>query len=255
MKNSVKTVASGRYSHPVYGCVRIKVHPTARRVKARWIGPEVCFVVPSNLAYDELMKFTEDAEVQKKILAIRPKSALYVGLRIDCDMVDFTIEYDAVSYKNTDVRFEVNDQAPLRGKKANYTIYINPRLKDTDSSEPEFQSFLNKNLLWAAKFATLAYVVPRAKELADNVGALPMGWNVKDIRRSLGKCDSHGIITLSSRLIFLSPDLRDFVIYHELAHLAEMNHSAAFHKVCDSYCNGREAELSARARSFEFPVF
>lgn len=253
--NFGKTVMSGRYTHPVYGTIRIKAHPTAQCIKARWIGQEVCFVVPVNAPYEEFRKFIDDAGVQKKILAIRPKPCLYVGMRIDCDIVDFTIEYDACEYSDTDIRIKSEKSAPERNKKANYKLYVSPRLKDADPCGAEFQTFLNRNLLVAAKHATISYVVPRAKELAMQVEALPMGWNVKDVKRSLGKCDSHGVITLSSRLIFLPQELCDFVIYHELAHLAEMNHSAAFHKVCDRYCSGREAELSARTKKFEFPVF
>ena len=33
-----------------------------------------------------------------------------------------------------------------------------------------------------------------------------------------------------------------------------MNHSKAFHRVCDTYCNGREADLNAALRAFRFPV-
>lgn len=253
--NHGKTVISGRYTHPVYGTIRIKAHPSARCIKARWVGQEVCFVVPVDALYEEFRKFIEDAGVQKKILAIRPKPQLHVGMRIDCDVVDFTIEYDTREYKDTDIRIKSENSAPERNKKANYSLYVSPRLKDADPCGVEFQAFLNRNLLVAAKHATISFVVPRGKELAMAVEAFPMGWNVKDIKRSLGKCDSHGVITLSSRLIFLPQELCDFVIYHELAHLVEMNHSAAFHKVCDRYCGGREAELSARTKKFEFPVF
>ena len=82
-----------------------------------------------------------------------------------------------------------------------------------------------------------------------------MGWNVRRIKRALGKCSSKGIISLSPLLIFLPPDLVDFVIYHELAHLSEMNHSQAFHEICNRYCGGREAEYESRLRSFRFPVY
>ena len=50
-------------------------------------------------------------------------------------------------------------------------------------------------------------------------------------------------------------DLRRFVVCHELAHLSEMNHSAAFHRLCDSYLGGREAELNRAVKAFRFPVF
>ena len=106
----------------------------------------------------------------------------------------------------------------------------------------------------AARHATSALIVPRARELAASVERMPLGWDVKEARTRLGCCSSRGIITLSPRLIFLPQELADFVIYHELAHLSEMNHSEAFHEICNRYCGGREAELSRRVRVFKFPV-
>ncbi|MBY0578997.1 MAG: M48 family metallopeptidase [Burkholderiales bacterium] len=43
-----------------------------------------------------------------------------------------------------------------------------------------------------------------------------------------GSCNSKREIRLNWRLIRISPDLIDYVVAHELAHLIEMNHSAAF---------------------------
>lgn len=45
-----------------------------------------------------------------------------------------------------------------------------------------------------------------------------------------GSCNSQGVIHLNWRLIQLPPELVDYVIAHELAHLIEMNHSPAFWK-------------------------
>ncbi len=33
-----------------------------------------------------------------------------------------------------------------------------------------------------------------------------------------------------------------------------MNHSAAFHELCNAYCDGREAELQRRLRAWRFPL-
>lgn len=48
---------------------------------------------------------------------------------------------------------------------------------------------------------------------------------------------------------------RPALIYHELAHLSEMNHGEAFHRLCDRYLEGKEHELRARLAEFRFPVF
>jgi predicted metal-dependent hydrolase len=43
-----------------------------------------------------------------------------------------------------------------------------------------------------------------------------------------GSCHSRGVIRLNWRLIQKPLDLVDYVVAHELSHLIEMNHSAAF---------------------------
>jgi predicted metal-dependent hydrolase len=49
-----------------------------------------------------------------------------------------------------------------------------------------------------------------------------------------GSCNSRGIIRLNWRLIQMPLHLVDYVVAHELSHLIEMNHSAAFWKLVGS---------------------
>ncbi|MBX7230247.1 MAG: M48 family metallopeptidase [Burkholderiaceae bacterium] len=55
-----------------------------------------------------------------------------------------------------------------------------------------------------------------------------------------GSATSDGKIRLHWRLIHFSPDVIDYVIAHELAHLKEMNHSARFWQVVESAFPGFE---------------
>lgn len=51
---------------------------------------------------------------------------------------------------------------------------------------------------------------------------------IRDQRRRWGSCSSKGNLNFSYKLLFLPACLRDYVILHELCHLRELNHSAAF---------------------------
>lgn len=51
---------------------------------------------------------------------------------------------------------------------------------------------------------------------------------LRDTRSRWGSCSSRGALMYSWRLILAPPEILDYVAAHEVAHLKEMNHSAAF---------------------------
>ena len=51
---------------------------------------------------------------------------------------------------------------------------------------------------------------------------------MRDTRSRWGSCTSDGALMFSWRLIMTPPEVLDYVAAHEVAHLAEMNHSPAF---------------------------
>lgn len=51
---------------------------------------------------------------------------------------------------------------------------------------------------------------------------------IKNHKRLWGSCSVKGNLNFSYRLIFLPPRLQDYIIVHELCHLAELNHSPKF---------------------------
>ncbi len=76
----------------------------------------------------------------------------------------------------------------------------------------------------------------RAKErllplLASHAEATGLHYRKAGVRGQRGRwgaCSSSGSITLNRCLLFLRPELVDSVVLHELAHLVQPNHSAAF---------------------------
>ena len=88
-------------------------------------------------------------------------------------------------------------------------------------------------------------VVKRAQDIAriynyKDVNKIIIG----DFRAKWGSCDQFGVIKLNYKLAMLDPKLIDFVIFHELTHLKEMNHSSRFYseleKICPDWKSSRE---------------
>lgn len=72
-----------------------------------------------------------------------------------------------------------------------------------------------------AHYAALMDVAPRAVRLSS-------------AKTQWGCCTAHGTVRLNKQLVTLPLHLVDYVVVHELAHLREMNHSAAFWDVVES---------------------
>jgi predicted metal-dependent hydrolase len=83
----------------------------------------------------------------------------------------------------------------------------------------------------------------RTWELAAVTGVDVKQVTVRNQRSRWGSCSANGTISLNWRLVQTPEFVRDYIIYHELMHLREMNHSARFwarvEEVCPSW---REAE-------------
>lgn len=54
---------------------------------------------------------------------------------------------------------------------------------------------------------------------------------LRDTRGRWGSCSARGDLMYSWRLVMAPEDVLDYVVVHEVAHLAQMNHSPAFWKV------------------------
>lgn len=76
----------------------------------------------------------------------------------------------------------------------------------------------------------------RTRELAAEVGLRVNRVTVRNQRSRWGSCSSRGNIALNWRLIQAPPAVLDYVIYHELAHIVEMNHSRRFWNLVKKFC-------------------
>jgi hypothetical protein len=83
----------------------------------------------------------------------------------------------------------------------------------------------------------------RTWELSAVTGVEVKQVTVRNQRSRWGSCSANGTVSLNWRLVQTPEFVRDYIIYHELMHLREMNHSARFWARVEEVCPGwREAE-------------
>jgi predicted metal-dependent hydrolase len=81
----------------------------------------------------------------------------------------------------------------------------------------------------------------RSAELAARLGRTPGRVRVRGMRSRWGSCSPTGDLSYNWRLIFAPEVVRDYVAAHEVAHLVEKGHTAAFWRTATSLARDIDA--------------
>ncbi len=81
----------------------------------------------------------------------------------------------------------------------------------------------------------------RARRLAPEIGQKVIRVNVRDTKSRWGSCSGRGSLSFSWRLILAPDSVIDYVVAHEVAHLAEMNHGPRFWRLVERLSPGSTA--------------
>ena len=96
----------------------------------------------------------------------------------------------------------------------------------------------------------------RLRELADAHGLRVDRVSVRNQRWRWGSCSRRGHICLNWRLARMPPEIRDYVMIHELMHLKRLDHSPKFWKLVAKACPEYQAARRwLRAHGHDDPSF
>ncbi len=93
-----------------------------------------------------------------------------------------------------------------------------------DASEAQVRAAVQD---WFRDEAT-AILEERLRVLAARGGVRPFTWRLSSARTQWGSCNEDARIRLNWRLLFFPIPVIDYVVAHELAHLAQLNHGPDF---------------------------
>lgn len=93
-----------------------------------------------------------------------------------------------------------------------------------------------RRLVNALKTRAITRFAGRVEEYCLRLGVPVPAVRLSAARTRWGSCSSLSGIRLHWRLIHLRPELSDYVVAHEVAHLLEMNHSPRFWSVVEALC-------------------
>ena len=144
---------------------------------------------------------------------------------------------------------EDGESLPLHGQEVALVVTQSKRAVNLAGTElhiglrePHRRGAVRALLLRWLKSRALDTLMPRVAHYAARVSLPPPPLRLSNARTQWGVCTSKGRIRLSWRLVHLEPELADYVVAHEVAHLVELNHSERFWALVEwLYPHWREA--------------
>lgn len=96
-------------------------------------------------------------------------------------------------------------------------------------------------ILAALRACAASALGTRLQRLAAHHALSYRRMSIRAQRSRWGSCSSRGTISLNCKLLFLPPELVDYVLLHELAHTRHLDHSPAFWSTLESLAPGARA--------------
>lgn len=231
-----------------FGNIELNIHANYRRITARWRDDVLRVNMPPFVSLSRIALFID--ENRDTLRKLRPKALeqqantihYELGQRIPCFRGEVLI---------TAIKHRPHFTGYKRDSDGNMFVLISD--KDDIDSEVK-QKAISGALKELMKRTAPLVLIPYAIEVAKEIGVQPKEFVIGRGMRKLGHCTTKKVIQLSANLMFMPEELVRYVICHELAHLTEMNHSKAFHELCNRYCNGKEKALTRAFKTFSYPL-
>ena len=107
--------------------------------------------------------------------------------------------------------------------------------EDKDIKDKFIQKCIRKSIDMALKKEAEEYLPGRLKFLSKQTGLNYTSLKIVSLKTYWGLCMDDNTIKLNAHLMRIPDDLADYVIFHELAHIKEKNHSKKFYDVLGKF--------------------
>lgn len=141
--------------------------------------------------------------------------------------------------RNESRKFEEGEEFPYLGKMYRLKLAENIKdlieIKDEIYLDSKYKHSIRVLLKAFYKYKALEYMKERVKYLAEKTGFVYGSIKISTAEKRLGLCTHNNDLRFSYLLMMFPPDISDYIIYHELSHIKEKNHSPKFWKLVEVY--------------------
>jgi predicted metal-dependent hydrolase len=134
-------------------------------------------------------------------------------------------------------KFEEGETIPFLGNAITLSYYEGNQgifLQDSQLNIPEIYEYRAREVISEWMIYQAKYILPKAATKFNRVyNPEKVKFKVSNALKRWGSCSNRGSINLSWRLVMAPPEIIEYVIAHEIAHLAEFNHSEKFWRLVE----------------------
>lgn len=201
---------SGRIEAPV------RVSDRARRARVRILesGPE--FVLPCRATASDLRRLVRETEDWVRF-QLAKQAARQAGSNPNCVLVEGRQLHLSMRCSGTNWVEVSGDELLVTGPDPSATLET-----------------------WIKALAGRR-IAERVAVRSGEMAVQPVRVSLRDQKTKWGACSSRGTLTFNYRLVMAPPEVLDYVVVHELAHLTELNHSARFWAIVERHCPSHRA--------------
>ena len=233
------------FMHAVLGKVHIRINPRAKRFIMRVVNTELAVTVPPYVTLKQLSTMLDEQVESLRGLIAKQKVH---------DVASVSL-YPGLEMQLSGFSFEIDQHEQVRGflveKRGARLRFLLPQAADT--TDLDLRQTMAQHLIRHARQVAPHYLPTRLRYWANQLGLSVGNITITHGKKRLGACNQQGDIQLSYYLTLMPPELSDYVILHELAHLTEMNHSPRFHALLDRYAQGRSKALQQQLKAYRYP--
>lgn len=155
-------------------------------------------------------------------------------------IVDKQRTYDRYREQVPNRSFTVGERFPYLGQERELIIEPRPKHGETENSIRLRQSAVEQSTVKQVLenfYRTRArdHFTERIDHYAEKIDVEYEKIEIRNQRTKWGSCSTTGTLGLNWRLMMAPPEVVDYIVVHELAHLREPNHNSSFWSIVSEY--------------------
>ena len=149
-------------------------------------------------------------------------------------------KYDRYREQAPERSFESGETLPYLGKEHEIVVKAGVRHEVVDGRIQLRQSAVSQSSLKQVlenfyRNRAREFLSDRVDHYANKIGVEYKQVELRNQRTLWGSCSTTGTLSLNWRLVMSPPDIVDYVVIHELAHLIEAGHNREFWRIVSEY--------------------